>query len=37
MDAYEWIFLVAMIVIWLAGSAVIGLFGHHLFSIEKPH
>jgi hypothetical protein len=37
MDAYEWIFLVATIAVWLAGSALIGLFGIHLWNIENPH
>jgi hypothetical protein len=37
MDAYEWIFLVAMIAVWVGGSALIGLFGIHLLDIEKPH
>jgi hypothetical protein len=35
MDAYEWIFLVAMITVWLFGSALIGLFGAHLSHVEK--
>jgi len=35
MDAYEWIFLVAMIVVWLVGSALIGLFGFHFSHVEK--
>jgi hypothetical protein len=34
MDAYEWTFLVAMIAVWLLGSALIGLFGAHLSHIE---
>jgi hypothetical protein len=37
MDAYEWMFLVAMIVLWLLGSALIGLFGIRLSHIGKPH
>jgi hypothetical protein len=35
MDAYEWIFLVAMIAVWLLGSLLIGLFGSHLSHIEE--
>jgi hypothetical protein len=34
-DAYEWIFLVSMITVWLLGSALIGLFGAHLSHVEK--
>lgn len=37
MDAYESIFLLAMIVVWLVGSALIGLFGIHLSHIDEPH
>jgi hypothetical protein len=37
MDVYAWIFLVAMIVVWLGGSALIGLFGLHLGRVETPH
>ena len=35
MDAYAWIFLVAMIAVWVAGSAFIGLFGLHLSQLEN--
>jgi hypothetical protein len=37
MDAFEWIFLVAMIAVWVGGSMLIGLFGIHLRNIEQPH
>jgi hypothetical protein len=37
MDAFAWIFLVAMIAVWVGGSMLIGLFGIHLGDIEKPH
>jgi hypothetical protein len=37
MDVYEWIFLVSMIVVWIGGSLLVGLFGIHLWSIEKQH
>ena len=36
MDAYEWIFLLAMIGVWLVGSALIAFFGIHLSHIAKP-
>jgi hypothetical protein len=35
MNLYEWIFLLAMIVVWLVGSVLIGLFGIQLSHIEK--
>jgi hypothetical protein len=37
MDAYEWIFLVSMIAVWLFGSALIGLFGLHFSHIQDGH
>ena len=35
MDASNWIFLVVMIVVWLAGFAAVAAFGLHLTHIEK--
>ena len=37
MDAYNWIFLVSMIAVWVIGSALVGWFGAHLFRVEKHH
>jgi hypothetical protein len=35
MDAFAWIFLVAMIAVWVGGSMLIGLFGIHLSHIKE--
>jgi hypothetical protein len=35
MEAYNWIFLVTMIAVWIAGSAAVAVFGIHLSHIEK--
>jgi hypothetical protein len=37
MDAYNWIFLVSMIAVWVVGSLLVGLFGARLFHLEKHH
>jgi len=37
MDAYNWIFLVSMIAVWVVGSVLVGLFGRHVFRPEKSH
>ena len=35
MHAYNWIFLVSMIAVWVVGSVLVGVFGSHLIRIEK--
>ena len=35
MDVYNWIFLIVMIVVWLAGLAATTAFGIRLSQIEK--
>jgi hypothetical protein len=37
MDAYNWIFLVSMVAVWVVGSVLVGLFGTRLFRLEKRH
>ena len=37
MDAYNWIFLVSMVAVWVVGSVLVGVFGRHLFRLEKHH
>jgi hypothetical protein len=37
MDVYEWIFLLAMIVVWIVGSALIGLLGIQFFRTGESH
>jgi hypothetical protein len=37
MHAYNWIFLISMIAVWLVGSVLVGIFGAHLLHIEKHH